>query len=147
MGRSKHKNKASNDQTISSLNEIDLIKLGVLSTLLSLSGSFTFLESANKAQNVEYAHLQGIEPPVIHPTSSELVVIGAVLGLFGNIIFAPISYIRLKQREQAIINGTDTNPLDPNINILIGAVLGLVGSVFLTVGAVQRQQQDRITII
>lgn len=147
MGEKNTKNKSSSTSTQGSPIEIELIEIALFTSAISILSGYIFLKASSKALNTEYSRLSGIEPPIIPPTVAQIVVIGAIISLINNLILTFLAFTRLKQRENSIREGTTTLSLVPNINISIGSLLGLIGSVFLTTGAIQNERQSRITII
>jgi hypothetical protein len=157
MARKKHQHTSVNTNAQSSSNntnniqetllEIKLIKLGVLVSILSIAAGFIFIASSRKSLNVLYAQLQGIELPVIPPTAAQLVVAGAIVGLTSNLLFATTTDTRMKQLIRTNLNGTNDTALASYSKINSGAFIGLIGSLFLTSGAIRREQETRIIVV
>jgi hypothetical protein len=154
MTRKKHQQTSVNTNAQSSSNdtqetllEIKLIKLGVLVSILSIAAGFIFVASSRKSLNVLYARLQGITLPEIPPTAAQLVVAGAIVGLASNLLFATTTDTRMKQLIRTNLNGTNATAIASYGKINSGAFIGLIGSLFLTSGAIRREREARIIVV
>lgn len=84
---------------------------------------------------------------VQHPTPSEIATIASCLGVYTILIYTRVSIIRFYELYSQIQDGTSNFSLTPNINITVGFLYSVIGSIIRTVGAIQRVDEEaQVTI-
>lgn len=86
------------------------------------------------------------DPSSITPAKLTLLVVAVFF--LGNALTLYAARERLKQRQVNQALGKDTTSLSPNYFVTAGSIFAVIGSVFLSIGAKQRVDQEaQITII
>lgn len=84
---------------------------------------------------------------VQHPTPSEISAIASCLGVYTELIYLKVSFIRLNELYNNIQRGNTSFSIGPNINITVGLLYSLIGRLLKTIGAIQRVNEEaQITI-
>lgn len=124
---------------------LDLINLEKIASIIFIISSFLSLFSAFKAEQVEVEKQQGIQTS---PGSSTAVTQSTKLGLdatktavLAYIIFFVVAVLRKNQLEQEIQAGTTSTSTIPNIFIITGFFIAILGGI-LRVPAIEQRLKD-----
>ena len=100
-------------------------------------------QNSNNSKQKQDSQQQQVQ----HPTPSEIATIASCLGVYTILIYTRVSIIRFYELYSQIQDGTSNFSLTPNINITLGFLYSVIGSILRTVGAIQRVDEEaQITI-
>ncbi|GKU24937.1 hypothetical protein [Clostridium folliculivorans] len=127
--------------------DLALIQKEKSASLIIILAYIILINSAIKEREIILKRQRGINTSNdLEPT--QLVVLSSSLTLIGNILLGDIAYTRLRELEKSIRSGESNFSITPNLNITTGYTLSILGSIFKTVGVIQRSnEQAQMTIL
>lgn len=128
-------------------SELQLIRLGRLSTIISMLSSVLFLISADKSEQIQLCKIHGETPPQSNPSPAEIVLAALLIGILSNYISYQIAKTRLDALEKESHTSDKEIPLQPNVLIVTGILLAIIGGILSSTGALQKIQQEETIIL
>jgi uncharacterized membrane protein YidH (DUF202 family) len=146
-------------------NELDLelLRKETTATFISILASVIVLISIQKSRQVIFNRIaqenqqqgnqqtqqnQQQQSNSSKPTPSEITLLALFVGLVSNLIYTKIAFIRFDEISSQIQAGTTNRTTTPNINIIVGFLIIIIGSLLKITGAIQRINEDaQVTIL
>ncbi|GFP76110.1 hypothetical protein [Clostridium fungisolvens] len=126
--------------------DLALIQKEKSASLIVILAYIILITSANKEREIILKKQRGISTSNdLEPT--QLVVLSSSLTLIGNIFLGEIAFVRLRELQKNIQSGESNFSLTPNLNITTGFMFSIIGSIFKTVGVIQRANEQAQTTI
>ncbi|MBK1811631.1 hypothetical protein JHL18_13485 [Clostridium sp. YIM B02505] len=127
--------------------DLALIQKEKSASLIIILAYIILINSANKEREIILKKQRGINTSNdLEPT--QLVVLSSSLALVGNIFLGEIAFARLRELQKNIQSGESNFSITPNLNITTGFIFSILGSIFKTIGVIQRaNEQAQITIL
>jgi hypothetical protein len=130
---------------------LDLINSEKLAAVLFIISGFWGLGSAFKAEQSELEKQQATVTSSVANNSTveanQLALQSTLAGTIAYIIYLTVAIFRKEQVEQEIQSGTTDISLTPNILLIVGFVLALLGS-FIRIPAIkQRLDESQIAVV
>lgn len=127
--------------------EIDLLKIGRLSSILSIIISLIFIYSTDESLQIEYAKAKDETPPVFKPTPAQISTAAFFMAIFTNLLNYKISVARYEQIKLQQEQGTTTVSIVPNIKFILATGLSLTGAALAYIAAKEKLESDVQVII
>jgi hypothetical protein len=130
---------------------LDLINFEKLAAVLFIISGFWALGSSFKAEQSELEKQQTTVMSSVANNSTveanQLALESTLAGTIAYIIYLTVAIFRKEQIEQEIQSGTTDTSLTPNILLILGFVLALLGS-FIRIPAIkQRLDESQIAVV
>lgn len=131
------------------LRDLCLIRRERIAAIVAIVAYIFILISTNQAEAEIVAKEK--KEKIKHPfgSSAQTIAIATVLLLINIAILAQIAFIRLREKQEQIIKGEKTDSIIPNINLVTGLGIGVLGNTLRAIGALQRagESGSPITIL
>ncbi|MDT8719406.1 hypothetical protein IAI10_22390 [Clostridium sp. 19966] len=127
--------------------EIDLLKIGRISSTISIIISLIFIYSTNESLQIEYARAKDETPPVFKPTPAQISTVAFFMAIFTNMINYKISVARYEQIREKQEQGDTTINISPNIKFILATGLALTGAALAYIAAKEKLESDVQIII
>lgn len=128
-------------------SELQLIRIGRLGTIISILSSILFLISADESEQIQLCKDYGKTPPEFHPTPAEIVFAGILIGTLSSYISYEVAKARLEQLKKESHANVKQVSLEPNIFIVNGILLSVVGGILSSIGVFQKIKQEQNIVI
>lgn len=117
--------------------DLELIQIQITGSIIGLLTYIVSIISANQSRQIILQRATGMQSSnTLHP--EQLAALSSFLSLLKDIILGNVAFVRLKELEDSIKSGTSKLSITPDVNIVTGYSLDVLGNFIKLLGNLQK---------